>query len=412
MRTSSSHGSLTTTLLTALVLLLCACHVLAGADFYKILGLSKTASEKEIKKAYRRLSKQYHPDKNPEESAKAKFLEIGHAYEALSDPEKRKIYDRFGEEGLKQQQGGGGGFHDPFDVFRQAFGGQQQQRKGNNMIADIEVDLESIYSGDRINFNIARKQMCEECEGSGARSARDVVECKACEGALCIRNAHKGRGIRLVRHQLAPGIYQQVQMHCDQCAGRGKKTLHVCPVCRGHRIVDSSVELTLDIDRGMPENSEVVFEGEADESPDIAAGDVIVRVRSKRKPGGFVRKDSNLYWTEPLSLAEALLGFKKTVVGLDGHKIVLQRSGVTQPGFVQVVAGEGLPIYHESNYGDLYVEYVVVFPTDLSPKLRQGTLCSTLVRLKFSRIATDICSLHSSALETALVYKSPAHSEL
>ncbi|KDE08015.1 hypothetical protein MVLG_01717 [Microbotryum lychnidis-dioicae p1A1 Lamole] len=377
MRTSSSHGSLTTTLLTALVLLLCACHVLAGADFYKILGLSKTASEKEIKKAYRRLSKQYHPDKNPEESAKAKFLEIGHAYEALSDPEKRKIYDRFGEEGLKQQQGGGGGFHDPFDVFRQAFGGQQQQRKGNNMIADIEVDLESIYSGDRINFNIARKQMCEECEGSGARSARDVVECKACEG----------RGIRLVRHQLAPGIYQQVQMHCDQCAGRGKKTLHVCPVCRGHRIVDSSVELTLDIDRGMPENSEVVFEGEADESPDIAAGDVIVRVRSKRKPGGFVRKDSNLYWTEPLSLAEALLGFKKTVVGLDGHKIVLQRSGVTQPGFVQVVAGEGLPIYHESNYGDLYVEYVVVFPTDLSPKLRQ-------------------------VLETALVYKSPAHSEL
>ncbi|SCZ97656.1 BZ3500_MvSof-1268-A1-R1_Chr4-3g07341 [Microbotryum saponariae] len=377
MRTSSSHGSVTTTLLTALVLLLCACHVLAGADFYKILGLSKTASEKEIKKAYRRLSKQYHPDKNPEESAKAKFLEIGHAYEALSDPEKRKIYDRFGEEGLKQQQGGGGAFHDPFDVFRQAFGGQQQQRKGNNMIADIEVDLESIYSGDRINFNIARKQMCEECEGSGARSAQDVVECKACEG----------RGIRLVRHQLAPGIYQQVQMHCDQCAGRGKKTLHACPVCRGHRIVDSSVELTLDIDRGMPEGSEVVFEGEADESPDIAAGDVIVRVRSKRKAGGFVRKDSNLYWKEPLSLAEALLGFKKTVVGLDGHKIVLQRNGVTQPGFVQVVAGEGLPIYHESNHGDLYVEYVVVFPTELSPKLRQ-------------------------ALETALVYKSPAHSEL
>ncbi|SCV69125.1 BQ2448_2145 [Microbotryum intermedium] len=378
MRARTSHRSLTTTLLTSLVLLLCACHVLAGADFYKILGVSKSASEKEIKKAYRRLSKQYHPDKNPEESAKAKFLEIGHAYEALSDPEKRKIYDRFGEEGLKQQQGNGGGFHDPFDIFRQAFGGQQQQqRKGNNMVADIEVDLESIYSGDRINFNIARKQICEECEGSGARSAQDIVECKACEG----------RGIRLVRHQLAPGIYQQVQMHCDHCGGRGKKTLHGCPVCRGQRIVDSQVELTLDIDRGMPEGSEVVFEGEADESPDIAAGDVIVRVRSKRKLGGFVRKDWNLYWKEPLSLAEALLGFKKTVVGLDGHKIVLQRSGVTQPGFVQVIAGEGLPIYHESNHGDLFVEYVVAFPTELSPKLRQ-------------------------ALETALLYKSSAHSEL
>ncbi|KAM0747534.1 DnaJ-domain-containing protein [Meredithblackwellia eburnea MCA 4105] len=346
-----------------LAILASALMAAAGADFYKELGVKRGATDKEIKKAYRKLSKQYHPDKNPDEAAGAKFLAVGHAYEVLSDPEKRKTYDRFGEEGLKQQ--GNGGFHDPFDVFRSAFGfgggGQQQQRRGQNMVAEFEVELEAIYKGDTMKFQIARKAICEECDGTGARSEKDIVQCTTCDG----------RGVRLVRHQLGPGIYQQVQMHCDQCGGQGKRIKHVCPVCKGHRVVDSTSDLTLHIDRGMPEGAEAVFEGEADESPDFAPGDVIVRVKSKRKAGGFVRKESNLYWKEPLSVAEALLGFKKTVTGLDGHDIVLQRTGVTQPGFVHVIPGEGLPIYHGSDHGDLFVEYVVVLPPTISPKVKE-----------------------------------------
>lgn len=213
---------------------------------------------------------------------------------------------------MKQQNGQGGGFHDPFDVFRQAFGfgggggQQQQQRKGQNMLAQIEVDLKAVYTGDTIPVTIKRKQICEECDGTGARSERDIVTCQTCEG----------RGIRLIRHQLAPGIYQQVQAHCDKCAGRGKTVKHACPVCRGQRIVDATVELNVHMDRGVPEGHEYVFEGEADETPDTAPGDVIVKIRTKPRYNEFTRKESNLYWTQPLSLKDvrrAFLALVKTV---------------------------------------------------------------------------------------------------
>ena len=107
-----------------------------------------------------------------------------------------------------------------------------------------------------------------------------------------------------MRHQLGPGIFQQMQMHCDRCSGRGKSIKHLCSTCKGHRIVETTSELNLHVDRGMPEGAEVVFEGEADESPDWVAGDVIVRVKSKKVKGGFARKESNLYWKEPISVAE------------------------------------------------------------------------------------------------------------
>ncbi|BGO89576.1 DnaJ-related protein scj1 [Rhodotorula toruloides] len=360
----------------ALVVLALAATALA-ADFYAALGVSRQAGDRELKKAYRvrmrssqgegKLSKQYHPDKNDSDEAKARFLEVSRAYEVLSDPEKRKTYDRFGEEGLKQQEGGGRS-GDPFDVFRQAFGfgggggGQQQQRRGQNMLAEIEVDLKAMYEGDSMKFSVARKAICEQCDGTGAKSEKDIITCPVCEG----------RGVRVVRHQLGPGIFQQMQMHCDRCGGRGKSIKHVCPSCKGARIVDSHSDLNLHIDRGMPEGAEVVFEGEADESPEVVAGDVIVRVRSKKQKGAFVRKESNLYWKEPISVAEALLGFKHTVKGLDGHDIVLSRTGVTQSGFVDVITGEGMPIYHLSGHGDLFVEYQVILPPKLSTKQREA----------------------------------------
>ncbi|GAA5996166.1 uncharacterized protein JCM10292_007434 [Rhodotorula paludigena] len=351
-----------TLLARIVVLLACLSVALAGTDFYRVLGVSRSATEKELKKSYRKLSKQYHPDKNDSEEGRAKFLEVSRAYEVLSDAEKRKTYDRFGEEGLKQQEGGGGAGGDPFNIFRNAFGfgggGAQQQRRGQNMLAEIEVDLKAMYEGDSMKFTINRRAICEQCDGSGARSEKDIVTCPVCDG----------RGVRLVRHQLGPGIFQQAQMHCDRCGGRGKSIKHVCSACRGHRIVEQQSELNLHVDRGMPEGAEIVFEGEADESPDWVAGDVIMRVRSKKERGGFVRKESNLYWKEPISVSEALLGFKHRVRGLDGHDIVLSRTGVTQPGFVDVIHGEGMPIYHLSGHGDLYVEYQVVLPPALTTK--------------------------------------------
>lgn len=175
---------------------------------------------------------------------------------------------------------------------------------------------------ERVQITIPRKQICEECDGTGARSPKDIHVCSSCDG----------RGVRLVRHQLGPGMFQQVQMQCQQCGGHGKTIKKLCPVCHGHRIVQSNAELNLVVDRGLPEGAEVVFQGEADESPDFAAGDVVVRVRTRKAKGGFVRKEANLYWKETISVQEALLGFERTVRGLDGHEIVLKREGVTQPG--------------------------------------------------------------------------------
>ncbi|KAM0792442.1 hypothetical protein ACM66B_005119 [Microbotryomycetes sp. NB124-2] len=352
--------------LVALLAMVVAVSAAAGNDFYKVLDVARSASAADIKKQYRKLSKKYHPDKNPDEAAREQFLLVGKAYDVLSDPEKRKIYDRYGEEGLKQQ-GNGGGFHDPFEMFRAAFGGgggggQQQQRRGQNMLADLTVELESVYTGDTVQISIGRTVICEQCDGSGARSEKDVVDCQTCGG----------RGIRLVRHQLGPGVYQQVQMHCDQCAGRGRRITHVCPVCNGNRIVQTTNELKVHIDRGIPEGGEVVFEGESNEEPGILPGDVIVKIRSRQKQGGFVRKESNLYWKEPISVAEALLGFRHQIKGLDGHQITLQRSGVTQPGYVQQIKEEGLPIYHGLGHGDLFVEYSVVMPTAISASTQKA----------------------------------------
>ena len=180
-------------------------------------------------------------------------------------------------------------------------------------------------------------------------------------------------------------MFTQVQAHCDECSGRGKTTKHYCPICKGNRIIDSMIELNLQVDRGLPEGAEVIFEGDADESPDHAPGDVVVRVRSKKIVGGFERKESNLYWRESLSLAEALLGFRKSVKGLDGHNILLVRTGTTQPGYVQIVKGEGLPIYHESGNGDLFITYDIILPSSVTPKTRSAL--SSLLKYKVADLS-------------------------
>jgi len=145
----------------------------------------------------------------------------------------------------------------------------------------------------------------------------------------------------------------------------------MCPHCRGSKILDHTAHFTLEVEKGCPEGHEILFEGEADESPDWEAGDVVLRVRSRRDQGGFRRKETSLYWTETIGIEEALLGFEHRLTHFDGHNITLGRKGVTQPGFVDVIRGEGMPIFGTESYGDLYVEYKVVLPLELSSKMRQ-----------------------------------------
>ncbi|EWC46571.1 hypothetical protein DRE_04294 [Drechslerella stenobrocha 248] len=394
-----------------LLVLLQLLLVTATPDFYKILGVDKDASARELKRAYKQLSKKYHPDKNPDnKDAHQKFIELAEAYEVLSDQESRDVYDRHGYDGLKRhQQGGRGGgqHHDPFDLFSRFFGGGGHagpghargagqhhdpfalfsrffgggghaghghgQRRGHNMEAKVPVTLADFYNGNRMQFQVHKQQICEECEGSGSADGK-VDKCNECGG----------RGIRIVKQMLAPGIFQQLQTVCDRCKGKGTKIKNPCKVCQGHRVVKKPVTHTIEIDRGVPDGMRVSFENEADESPDWVAGDLIVEIgEAAPDPAAnvenldgwwFLRRGRDLIHKEVLSLREALLGgWSRNLTHLDGHEVRLGRKqGVTvQPGHVDVIKGEGMPIWQEDGFGDLLVEYTVVMPDQMQSSMRK-----------------------------------------
>ncbi|KAG6820943.1 hypothetical protein H0H93_009179 [Arthromyces matolae] len=351
-------------MLPAYFLLLLLTSFTAAKTFYEDLGLNSKASEKEIKRAYKQLSKKYHPDKNKAPDANDKFAGIARAYEVLSNQEKRSIYDQYGEDGLKAHEGGQ--HHaNPFDMFQNFFGGgrhqQQQTRRGPSSVSEFEISLEDVYTGASIEFKARKRILCDHCRGSGAASDGDIHTCSTCGGS----------GVRLVKQQIFPGMVAQSQVTCNDCSGRGKIIKKQCPHCEGQKVVEHTAEYTLDVTPGMPEGHEVVFEGEADESPDWEAGDIILRVRTRKDKGGWRRKDSSLYWKETIGVDEALLGFERNLTHLDGHTVRLVRKGVTQPGFVQTIQGEGMPIFEQSTHGDLFVEYNVVLPLEISPQSRR-----------------------------------------
>ncbi|KAI8930385.1 hypothetical protein BC831DRAFT_440338 [Entophlyctis helioformis] len=347
-------------LVLSVVLGLSMLAVAAKDDFYNILGVSKSATKKEIKKAYREQSKKYHPDKNPgNKQAEDKFVRLAEAYEVLGDEEKRRVYDQFGEEGLKGQ---GQQFHNPFDIFSQfgGFGGggfgQRAERRGPSISMMLDVTLEELFGGADVEVEINKQIICPICRGSGAKSADHVKTCNTCGGS----------GVRIVRQQIMPGFFQQVQTTCDACGGRGKVVHTKCAACDGAKVKRGSSQMTIQVERGMMDGQVITFEGEADQSPDHRAGDVKFTIRTQPHPL-FTRRGDNLYMTQTVSLKEALLGFKKTFKHLDGKETAISRKAVTQPGFVQTVKGQGMPRHgFPSERGDLFVEYAVVFPPTLT----------------------------------------------
>ena len=247
----------------------------------------------------------------------------------------------------------------------------------------VSVPLRDFYTGHEHEFSLEKQQICEECEGSG--SADGTTEtCDKCGG----------RGAVLQRHMLAPGMFQQVQMQCDKCGGKGKIIRHPCKVCGGSRVVKKVDTHTLHVEKGMPKGSRVVYENEADESPDWEAGDLVVYVMEKeaeiegeegaRSDGAFMRrKGRDLYWKEVLSLREAWMGdWQRELVHMDGHIVTLgrKRGEVIQPNQVEIISGEGMPIWlqeqerdraGEEEYGNLVVEYTVILPDQIEKPMEK-----------------------------------------
>lgn len=331
---------------------------MAGRDFYKILGVSRNATPKDIKKAFRRLSVQYHPDKNPDPAAKAMYTDINEANEVLSDPDKRRVYDRSGEEGVKQlaQQGQGGGF-DPFDIFGMH---KQEEAKGPDINLKMRVSLEDVYNGKEIEIQYTKQAICPHCRGNGAESMEDLEKCPKC----------KGQGFILRKQQLAPGFIQQFQEHCDRCNGEGQVIKKKCHVCHGNKVVKSMDFLVAIVEKGVKNGHVIEHDDAGDEFLNVRTSAIKIKIEILPHPK-FERDGDDLKTKVKLTLKEALLGFNKTIKHLDGHSVRLNKLGTTNPGDVQKVIGEGMPHYQfSSEHGDLYVTYEVEFPTTLTDEQR------------------------------------------
>ena len=277
---------------------LCALLSLTFAkDYYKILGIKRSATVKEIKKAYRMKSLEHHPDKGGDAET---FAEIARAYEVLSDEETKEIYDMHGEEGLKQhEQGGGGGGGDPFeDIFSQFgfnFGGGGGRRRRDEEQQTPSVDLplylsmEQLYKGETIEVEYIREVLClnwKEC-------MKPAQECQ-------------GPGVRVKMQQLAPGFVQQVQQRDDRCVARGKMWRPGCKECPQGQTQTEKIDLTLDITKGMRPGERITFEGVADEKPGYSAGDLNF-VIFESENDLFHRDGDQLYKTMEIPLVDALV---------------------------------------------------------------------------------------------------------
>jgi DnaJ-related protein SCJ1 len=338
-----------------------------GEDYYKLLGVTRNAKLNEIKKAYRKLAPLYHPDKHPgDEEKKAKFQAISNAYEVLSDDEKRRIYDQYGEEGLKKgvKSGGGFSFEDIFsNVFNQ--GGNRksdEMPKGNPIRIKLAVTLEDLYNGKTLKVLQRRQELCSYCRGTGAENSDDISTCPDCGGS----------GVKVVTQKLGPGFVQRMQTTCDRCSGKGKIVTSTCSHCHGSKVETAEQMITLEIEKGMPDGYEIISHDDGDERPGEEPGDLIFKV-STAPHKRFERRGNDLHVNMTISLLQALVGFNKSFKHLDGHEVTVSREEVTKPGQTISISSEGMPHHGFSTQkGDLYITFIIQFPSTITEEQKEG----------------------------------------
>lgn len=331
-----------------------------GRDFYKILGVSRSATDREIKKAFRKLSNKYHPDKNPDPEVAQKYTDIVAAKETLLDEEKRRVYDQHGESGLDEwtkNQGSGG---DPFDMFGSFFGGRNRRRqtdglpKGPDVHIKLTVSLKTLYLGDVLEFDYKRAVMChnwDECE----------LDDRECEGP----------GIRMVTRSLGPGFVQKMQQQDDRCIAHGKRYNPNCSACPDGPTETDSVPLMLEIDPGMKSGDKIEFEEVADETIGHSPGNLIIELVASPHEV-FTRQGDDLHLRVNIPLVDALTGFTHDIPHLDGHIVTINPAQIIDCNSVLRVAGEGMPKPGAGRKGDMVIRFNIDFPQKLSEKKKKN----------------------------------------
>ncbi|URJ26839.1 molecular chaperone DnaJ [Candidatus Blochmanniella camponoti] len=333
---------------------------MAKSDYYEILGISKNADEREIKKSYKRLAMKFHPDRNPgNTTAETKFKEIKEAYEVLSNSEKRAAYDQYGHAAFESgsmgstANSGGADFSDIFgDVFGDIFGGNRRNRagRGSDLRYNIELSLEDAVRGIIKEICIPTLSTCEKCRGSGARSNSAIITCMTCHGQGQV--------------QIRQGFFS-VQQSCPACHGHGKIIKEVCNRCRGNGRVERSKTLSVKIPAGVNTGDRIRLSGEGESGKNGApSGDLYVQVQIRKHPI-FDREEKNLYCEVPISFSMAALGGEIEVPTLDG-RVKLKIPPETQTGKLFRMRGKGVKSVRSGGNGDLLCRVVVETPVKLN----------------------------------------------
>ena len=341
-------------------------------DYYEVLGVDKTASDDEIKKAYRTLAKKYHPDLNGgDKECEVKFKEVNEAYETLSDPQKRARYDQFGHEDPRAGAGGGygdftGGFSGFDDIFSSffggGFGGAQRARgpeRGNDLRYDLTITFEEAAFGCEKEITVNRDEKCEECDGTGARKGTQPTQCPTCHGT--------GQVQSFINTPI--GRVSNVRV-CDACHGQGTIITDPCPKCSGRGTVRRTRKITVKIPAGIDNGMQIPLRRQGE--PGLRGGEngdlyIFVSVRPHKL---FTRENYDLYCDVTVSFTQAALGGEIDVPTLDGM-IKHNLAEGTQPGTVVRLRGQGIQNLRGAGKGDLYIKINVEIPRKLNDKQKE-----------------------------------------
>ncbi len=354
------------------------------SDFYALLGVTREATEADVKKAYRKLAMEYHPDRNGAPEAEARFKEITEAYEVLRDPQKRAAYDRYGKAGVG---GGGGGFgyhhvdlSEALNIFMRDFGGlggfesifggrpRQDHRRGQDVRVTVKLSLSEVATGVKKNVKLKTLERCATCAGSGAKPGTRPSGCTTCNGSGEVRRAARSMFGQFV--SVSP---------CPTCAGEGTVILQACEVCRGEGRVKGDRTVAVEIPAGVSSNNYLTLRGQGAAGPRNGPGGDLLVMLDIRDDDRFERNGDDLVYDLPLSFSQAALGGEFTVPTPYGEEQIRIPAG-TQPETVLRLKGRGLPVLGQGAKGDLLIRVHVWTPERLTEE--QERLFQELAKLE------------------------------